>query len=81
MNGAHLATGRYEIGNPTLETERAKVLNSRRFLKRDAFDPSPLHHEIDNYIYLRDESEDEHEEHEDDHGGLILANYATRRRI
>ena len=38
--------------------------------------------DIDNYIYLQDETEEEHEEHDeeheehhDDHGGLILANY------
>ena len=37
--------------------------------------------DIDNYIYLKDESEEEHDEHEeehDDHGGLILANYLQR---
>ena len=33
--------------------------------------------DVDNYIYLMDETEEEHEEHDDhdDHGGLILANY------
>jgi iron complex outermembrane receptor protein len=34
--------------------------------------------DVDNYIYLQDETEEEHEEHEedhDDHGGLILASY------
>ena len=42
---------------------------------------------VDNYIYLQDESEEEHEEHEDeehegeehhDHGGLILSNYMQK---
>ena len=34
--------------------------------------------DVDNYIYLLDETEEEHEEHEEEHGdheGLILANY------
>ena len=39
--------------------------------------------DIDNYIYLQDETEEEHEEHEehgdhDDHGGLILANFLQK---
>ena len=38
--------------------------------------------DVDNYIYLKDETEEEHEEHEDeehgDHEGLILAEYLQR---
>ena len=80
MNGAHLATGRYEIGNPTLETERAKSAElTLDFSSETLFGSVTVYiNEIDNYIYLRDESEDEHEEHEDDHGGLILANYVQQ---
>ena len=80
MNGAHLATGRYEIGNPTLETERAKSAElTLDFSSETLFGSVTVYiNEIDNYIYLRDESEDEHEEHGDDHGGLILANYVQQ---
>ena len=80
MNGAHLATGRYEVGNPNLETERAKSVELALDYSSEAFFGSVTIYtnEIDNYIYLRDETEEEHEEHEehgDEHGGLILANY------
>ena len=77
MNGPHLATGRYEVGNPDLDTEKA---NSAELLLDYASDSffgsfSIFTNDIDNYIYLRDETEAEHEVHADDHGGLISANY------
>ena len=55
------------------------MLSSRSISQaRRSLDPTVYINEIDNYIYLRDESEDEHEEHGDDHGGLILANYVQQ---
>ena len=81
MNGPHLATGRYEVGNPNLDTEKA---NSAELLLDYAGDTffgsvSVFTNDIDDYIYLRDETEAEHEEHAaehaDDHGGLISASY------
>ena len=42
--------------------------------------------DVDNYIYLQDETEEEHEEHDeeheeghDDHGGLILSKLSSTR--
>ena len=83
MKGAHLATGRYEVGNPNLETERAKSVELALDYSSEAFFGSVTIYtnEIDNYIYLRDETEEEHEEHEehgDEHGELILANYVQQ---
>lgn len=80
MNGAHFATGRYEIGNPNLDTEQAKSAElALDFSSETLFGSVTFYiNEIDNYIYLRDETEEEHEEHGDDHGGLILANYVQQ---
>lgn len=80
MNGAHLATGRYEIGNPDLGNERAESVELTLDYSSEAFFGSltVYSNNIDNYIYLQDETEEEHDEHEehgDEHGGLILANY------
>ena len=83
MNGAHLATGRYEVGNPDLDTERAKSAEFTLDYSSETFFGSVTLYtnSIDNYIYLRDETEEEHEEHEEhghEHGGLILANYVQQ---
>ena len=77
MNGAHLATARYEIGNPNLETEHSKNAELTLNYAGDNLFGSitVFNNNIDNYIYLQDETEDEHEEHDDDHAGLTLANY------
>jgi len=77
MNGPHLATGRYEVGNPRLDTEKANSAELLLDYTSDTFfgSFSVFTNDITNYIYLRDETEEEHEEHADDHGGLINANY------
>lgn len=79
MNGPHLATGRLEEGNVELESEQSANFDATLSYEHDgAFASFTLFkNDVDNYIYLQDETEEEHEEHEDehDHGGLIKANY------
>ena len=83
MNGAHLATGRFEVGNAALETEEASNYDFTLNYESDNFFASFTYfsNDIDNYIYLQDESEEEHEEHEEEeehHAGLILSNYLQK---
>jgi iron complex outermembrane receptor protein len=81
MNGPHLATGRYEVGNTDLSSEESTNFDLSLNYINDGFygELTLFRNDVDNYIYLMDETEEEHEEHEeedhDDHGGLILANY------
>ena len=81
INGPHLATSRYEVGNVNLEEERSNNTDLSLSWARGEFfaDLSYFSNAVDNYIYLQDESEEEHEEHEGeehhDHGGLTLSNY------
>ena len=92
MNGEHLSTGRFEVGNTNLETETSNNLDFSLNYENNGFfaRTSIFRNDVDDYIYLQDETEEEHEmhhnedddhgeeeEHEDhdDHGGLILANY------
>ena len=84
MNGAHLATGRFEVGNVNLQSEVSNNIDFTVSMKSGNFyaTASLFANQVDNYIYLQDETEEEHEEHDeeheedhDDHGGLILANY------
>ena len=70
MNGPHLATGRYEVGNPDLQTEEsssAELLldySSERFFGSLAV----YTNDIDNYIYLYDDPVEERD-------GLISSRY------
>ena len=82
MNGPHLATGRFEVGNTNLDSETSNNIDLAFEYQNEGFfgEITYFKNDIDNYIYLRDETEEEHEEHEDeeehgDHEGLILANY------
>jgi iron complex outermembrane receptor protein len=84
MNGAHLATARFEVGNVNLDSETSNNIDFTLNMKNGSFfaKASVFMNDVDNYIYLQDETEEEHEEHDeeheeghDDHGGLILANY------
>ncbi len=79
MNGPHLATGRFEVGNPDLEAERSTNFDiTLGYEYAGVFGAFTLfQNHVSNYIYLEDETEEEHEDHEEehDHGGLILANY------
>ena len=83
MNGPHLATGRLEVGNSSLESEKANNFDLTLNFEKDGFFGSFTYfrNNVDNYIYLLDETEEEHEEHEEEeehHGGLILANYLQK---
>ena len=84
MNGAHLATGRFEVGNANLNSEKSNNIDFTLNFNYDNFFASAtvFNNDVDNYIYLKDETEEEHEEHDenheeghDEHAGLILANY------
>ncbi|GIS76264.1 MAG: hypothetical protein CM1200mP12_19830 [Gammaproteobacteria bacterium] len=82
MNGPHLATGRFEVGNTNLDSETSNNIDIAFEYQNEGFfgEFTYFKNDIENYIYLRDETEEEHEEHEDeeehgDHEGLILANY------
>src|SRR5210317_1236902 len=84
MNGAHLATGRFEVGHANLSSEKSNNIDFTLNFNYDNFFVSAtvFNNDVDNYIYLKDETEEEHEEHDenheeghDEHAGLILANY------
>ena len=74
MNGEHLASSRYEVGDITLDAERSNNIDlALNFDYHNVFGSASVYYNrVDNYIYLRDELEEEHEahmeaEHEDDH--------------
>ena len=85
MNGEHLAVARYEVGDANLKPEESNNIDFNLFYNDETWfaNASIYRNTIDNYIYLRDESEEEHEEHEEEghegeheeHGGLLLAEY------
>ena len=83
MNGPHLATGRFEVGDPTLSSETSNNIDiSFNFDNGEYFGYASFYiNDVDNYITLMDEDddhemhgdehhedEDEHHEDEDDHG-------------
>ena len=83
MNGPHLATGRFEVGNVAMDSEKSNNIDltlnyeSGNFFAGLTF----FKNDVDSYIYLQDETGEEHEEHEehhDDHGGLIRADYMQK---
>jgi iron complex outermembrane receptor protein len=95
MNGEHLASSRYEVGDVNLDTERSDNIDlAFTFDSHNWFGSAAVYYNrVDNYIYLRDELEEEHEAHmgEDhgdehgdehgehgDHGGLILSEYTQQ---
>jgi iron complex outermembrane recepter protein len=79
MNGPHLATGRVEVGNFNLASEKSNNIDLSFNYENNGFFAALtfFQNNVDNYIYLMDESEEEHDEHEEEehHDGLILANY------
>ena len=79
MNGPHLATRRFEVGNVNLNPEKSNNLDmSLNYSDGGIFAKYTVYvNNVDDYIYLMDESEEDHEEHEEehDHGGLTLAEY------
>ena len=56
MNGAHLVTGRFEVGNTELESESANNIDLNLFYKNNnfSFRGNIFINDIDNYIYLQD---------------------------
>ena len=79
MNGPHLATGRVEVGNFNLASEKSNNIDLTFDYENDGFFATLtfFQNNVDNYIYLMDETEEEHDEHDEEehHEGLILANY------
>jgi iron complex outermembrane receptor protein len=72
MNGEHLASSRYEVGDITLDTERSDNIDlAFNFDYHNFFGSASIYYNrVDNYIHLRDELEEEHEAHmEAEHEG------------
>ena len=69
MNGPHLATGRLETGNPNLNSETSNNFDITFEYENDGFFAyaSFFINDVDNYIFLLDEEEDHHDDHEDEH--------------
>ena len=63
MNGPHLATGRVEVGNFNLQSEQSNNIDLTFNYSNDGFYAGLtfFQNNVDNYIYLMDETEDEHE--------------------
>jgi iron complex outermembrane receptor protein len=70
MNGPHLATGRFEVGDPNLKSETSNNFDITFNYKKDNYYAyaSFFINDVDNYIALMDEDEDHHDDHDDDHG-------------
>ena len=78
MNGPHMATGRFEVGDPNLNSETSNNLDiTFNYENGDYYAYASFFiNDIDNYIALMDEDEDHGDDHhDDDHGNLIHANY------
>ena len=75
MNGPHMATGRFEVGNPNLSSETSENFDISVNYENDGFYANASFYitDVDNYIALIDEEEDhhmdedEHHEDEEDH--------------
>ena len=82
MNGPHLATGRYEVGNSNLRAEESNNMDLTFSYENDGLFGSLtfFQNNIDNYIYLLDETEEEHEVYAEEghYEDLILSNYLQR---
>lgn len=81
MNGPHLATGKFEVGNTQLDVEKSNNIDVTFSYQQDGFFGALtlFKNDVKNYIYLMDETEEAHDEHDDeDHSGLPLANYVQR---
>ena len=68
MNGPHMATGRFEVGDPTLQSETSNNFDITLNYEKDDFYAYASFYvtDVDNYIALIDE-EDDHDDHEDEH--------------
>ena len=78
MNGPHMATGRFEVGDPNLNSETSNNLDiTFNYQNGEYYGYASFYiTDVDNYIALIDEDEG-HDDHGDehDHGNLIYANY------
>jgi iron complex outermembrane receptor protein len=80
MNGPHLATGRFEVGNPNLDTETSNNVDLTFNYQKDNMYATFAYYQnsVSNYIYLKDEEHDEdhHDsEGEEEHEGLMHAEF------
>lgn len=85
MNGEHLATARYELGDTNLDSERSNNIDlGLNYSVDDWFSNISIYrNRVDNYIFLQDEMDEDHdleEGHEEnhdehDHEGLLMASY------
>ena len=86
MNGPHMATGRFEVGDPNLNSETSNNLDiTFNYENGDYYAYASFFiNDVDNYIALMDEDEDHGDDHHDEdhgdeddhgHGNLIHANY------
>ena len=79
MNGPHLATGRFEVGNFNLKPEQSNNIDlSFNYSNGGLYGGLTFfQNNVDNYIYTMDETDQDHAGHgdDDDHDGLTLANY------
>ena len=80
MNGPHLATGRFEVGNPNLDTEISSNVDiTFDYQMNNMYAKfSYYQNDVSNYIYLRDEEHDgdHHDsEGEGEHEGLIHSEF------
>ncbi len=78
MNGPHLATGRFEVGNFNLKSERADNIDLSFNYSNDGLYAGLtfFQNDVNNYIYLMDEDDDHIMDADDDpHHELPHANY------
>ena len=68
MNGPHMATGRFEVGDPTLNSETSNNFDiSLNFHNGEYFAYASFFiNDVDNYIALIDEEDDHHDEPHDE---------------
>ena len=86
MNGEHLSTGRFEIGDPNLETEMSNNIDFTLDYESNGFYTSAtiFRNDVDDYIFLLDEDHDEPHDNDDpdgdphDHPELIMADYVQK---
>ena len=79
MNGPHLATGRFEMGNPNLDTETSNNVDLTFNYQKDNMYATFAYYQnsVSDYIYLKDEEhgEDHDSEGEEEHEGLMHAEF------
>ena len=85
MNGPHLATGRFEVGDPNLSSETSNNLDvTFDYDNGDFFAYASFYiNKVDNYISLMDEDDDhgddDHGDDHDDHGhGNLIHSFYTQ---